>query len=104
LLQYARKALAGAFRRGEAYKKAGVILGHIIPREHVQLSLFDTVDRDKHHRLMQVMDSVNKQVGGKVLRLGAEGGKKAWLAQRNHLSPCYTTSFRDILVVKAHEK
>ena len=104
LLQYARKALAGAFRRGEAYKKAGVILGHIVPREHVQLSLFDTVDRDKHHRLMQVMDSVNKQVGGKVLRLGAEGGKKAWLAQRNHLSPCYTTSFRDILVVKAKEK
>ena len=104
LLQYARKALAGAYRRGEAYKKAGVILGHIVPRGHVQLSLFDTVDREKHHRLMQVMDSVNKQVGSKVLRLGAEGGHKTWQARHDHLSPCYTTSFRDILVVKAKEK
>ncbi|MBR3950879.1 MAG: Y-family DNA polymerase [Bacteroidaceae bacterium] len=104
LLQYARKALVGVYRRGEAYKKAGVILQHIVPREHVQLSLFDTVDREKHHRLMQVMDSVNKQVGSKVLRLGAESGRQVWQAQRSHLSPCYTTSFSDILVVKAHEK
>ncbi len=104
LLQYARRALVSVFRRGEAYKKAGVILGHIIPRSNVQLSLFDTVDRDKHHRLMQVMDSVNKQVGGKVLRLGAEGGHQVWKAHSEHLSPCYTTSFRDILVVKAKEE
>ena len=103
LLQYARRALKGVFCQGEAYKKAGVILGHIVPRDHVQLSLFDTVDREKHHRLMQVMDSVNKQVGSRVLRLGAEGGHRAWQAQRNHLSPCYTTSFSDILVVKAKE-
>ena len=103
LLQYARRALAATFRRGEAYKKAGVTLGHIIPRNHVQLSLFDTVDRDKHHRLMQVMDSVNRQAGFKALRLGAEGGHSAWRAQSNHLSPCYTTSFRDILVVNAKD-
>ena len=57
-----------------------------------------------HHRLMQVMDSVNKQVGGKVLRLGAEGGHQVWKAHSEHLSPCYTTSFRDILVVKAKEE
>ena len=104
LLQYARKALAAVYRRGEAYKKAGVILGHIVPRDHVQLCLFDTVDREKHAKLMQVLDSVNKQAGSKVLRLGAEGGRMKWHAQRNHLSPCYTTSFKDILVVKAKEE
>lgn len=104
LLQYARRALMSVFRAGEAYKKAGVILGQIVPRNNVQLSLYDTVDRDKHHRLMQVMDSVNKQAGYKAIRLGAEGGRKAWQAHSDHLSPCYTTSFRDILVVKAKEK
>lgn len=104
LLQYARRALASVYRKDEAYKKAGVILGNIVPREHVQLSLFDTVDRDKHHRLMQVMDAVNKQQGSKVLRLGVEGGRKAWKAHSQHLSPCYTTLFSDILVVKATDK
>lgn len=103
LLQYARRILVTLYRRGELYKKAGVILGHIIPREHVQLSLFDTVDRDKHHRLMQVMDNVNKKVGYKALRIGAERGQRSWQAQSNHLSPCYTTSFGDIMVVKAQE-
>ena len=52
LLQYARRALISVFRAGEAYKKAGVILGQIVPRNNVQLSLYDTIDRDKHHRLM----------------------------------------------------
>lgn len=101
LLQYARRTLQAVFRQGEMYKKAGVILGHIVPRNHVQLSLFDGVDRDKHHRLMQVVDSVNSQAGYKAVTLAAEGGNKRWHAQNNHLSPCYTTSFRDILVVKS---
>ncbi len=104
LLQYARRTLQAIFRRGEQYKKAGVILGHIVPRNHVQLGLFDAVDREKHHRLMQVMDKVNKQVGYKALKLGAEGGAQKWHAQSKHLSPCYTTSFKDILVVKAKDE
>lgn len=101
LLQYARRALQSIFRQGEAFKKAGVILGHIVPRNQVQLSLFDTVDRDKHHRLMQVIDSVNKQAGYRAIRTAAEGGRAVWKAQSNHLSPCYTTSFSDILIVKS---
>ena len=101
LLQYARRALLSVFRQGEAYKKAGVILGHIVPRNQVQLSLFDTVDREKHHKIMQVIDTVNAQAGHRVIRTAAEGGNALWKAQRNHLSPCYTTSFGDILVVKA---
>ena len=104
LLQYARRILVQVFRQGEAYKKAGVILSHIVPRDHVQLGLFDTVDRGKHSRLMKVIDEVNRQAGYKALRLGAERGSEVWCARNNHLSPCYTTSFRDILVVKADEK
>lgn len=101
LMQYVRQVLVALYRRGENYKKAGVILGHIVPRDHVQLSLFDTVDREKHHRLMQVIDNVNRQAGYKALRIGAEKGSQSWHAQSKHLSPCYTTSFRDILIVKA---
>lgn len=101
LLQYARRALMSVYRNGEAYKKAGVMLGHIIPRSQVQLSLFETVDRDKHHRLMQVVDAVNKQAGYRAIHTAAEAGRAEWKAQSNHLSPCYTTSFSDIMIVKA---
>lgn len=103
LLQYARRLLMNIFRQGEAYKKVGVILGNIVPRSHVQLSLFDTIDREKHHRLMQVIDNINRQAGYKALQIGAEGGHRQWAANSKHLSPCYTTSFKDILVVKAQD-
>lgn len=103
LSQYARQALASAFRRGEAYRKAGVILGAIVPRDHVQLSLYDTVDREKHRKLMQVVDEVNLRAGKGLLHLGAEGNRRVWMAKQEHLSPCYTTNFKDILVVKANK-
>lgn len=101
LSQYARQALASVYRQGEEYRKAGVILGSIVPRDHVQLSLYDTVDREKHRRLMQVVDEVNQRAGKGTLRLGAEGNRLLWMAKQEHLSPCYTTNFKDILVVKA---
>ena len=101
LSQYARQALASVYRQGEEYRKAGVILGSIVPRDHVQLSLYDTVDREKHRKLMQVVDEVNQRAGKGTLRLGAEGNRLLWMAKQEHLSPCYTTNFKDILVVKA---
>lgn len=101
LTQYARKALISIFSSGEMYKKAGVCLGNIVSREHVQLSLFDSVDRDKHRKLMQIMDRVNAKNGLGTLQLGAAYGDKKWHAQSEHLSPNYTTSFKEILVVKA---
>lgn len=103
LSQYARKALASVYRPGEAYRKAGVILGGIVPRDHVQLSLYDTVDREKHRKLMQVLDEVNMRSGKGTLRLGAEGNRRVWMAKQEHLSPCYTTDIKDILVVKAKD-
>lgn len=103
LSQYARQALLSVYRPGEVYRKAGVILGGIVPRDHVQLSLYDTVDREKHHKLMQVLDEVNLRAGTGTLRLGAEGNRRVWMAKQEHLSPCYTTNFKDILVVKANK-
>lgn len=100
---YARKALRAIFRKGEAYRKAGVILGHIIPRCHIQTGLFDKVDREKHRRLMQVVDTVNRQFGDNTLHLGVERNIPVWQARQDFLSPCYTTSFKDLLIVEAKD-
>lgn len=91
-------ATADMFREGYAYKRAGVILGDIMPSDKVQLSFFDEVDRDRHSRLMKVMDSINRRDGRNTIGVASQSldGIKM---NREHLSPCYTTDWDDIITV-----
>ncbi len=51
---------------GVTYKRAGVILTDIHPKEATQVDLFDVTDRD---RLMKVVDALNATYGQhKVMR------------------------------------
>ena len=86
------------FREGYGYKRAGVMLGEIIPTDKVQLSFFDDIDRDRHARLMSVMDNINRREGRNTIGLASQSldGIKM---NREHLSPCYTTDWNDIPVV-----
>lgn len=99
LAEYATQALRSIFHNGLGYKKAGVILSEILPKSQVQRDLFDTKDREKHTRLMEVIDAVNKSQGRNTLILAAQGFD-ALKMNRNHLSPNYTTTWEDILKVK----
>ena len=58
------KALEGIYRSDYTYKKAGVIVGRIIPESHVQLSLFDNLDRDKRREINSIIDTINRRWGG----------------------------------------
>ncbi|HIZ84993.1 MAG TPA: Y-family DNA polymerase [Candidatus Coprenecus stercoravium] len=93
------KSLKELFRNGYRYKRAGVILGDIIPADKVQMEFFDTVDRERHSRLMSVMDSINRRNGRNTIGVASQSldGIKM---NREHLSPCYTTDWNDILTVK----
>lgn len=99
LVNYATAAFDKIFTNGYGYKKAGVILSRISPKCGQQASLFDTIDRDKHDRLMKTVDAVNQSQGrGSVLI--ASQGFDILKMNRNHLSPNYTTSWSDILKIK----
>jgi len=93
-------ALRRLFREGTGYKKAGVVLGEICRRGEVQGALFDSLDRDKHAKLMTAMDAINSRSGHSVVTLATEA-HEGTNVNRNHLSPCYTTDWNDIMVVKA---
>lgn len=99
LADYTTQALKSIYRKGLGYKKAGVILAEIQPKALVQKDLFDTADREKHARLMEVLDSINRSEGKNTIVLAAQGFD-ALKMNRNHLSPNYTTSWEDILKVK----
>lgn len=100
LVNVATRAVAELARFGYAYKKAGVILSDILPKNAFQTALFDDVDHQKQSKLMSALDAINKKQGPRsvvVASAGFDGVKM----NRNHLSPNYTTEWEDILVVSS---
>lgn len=69
LIHYANIALKAIYRDGYFYKKSGVIVSEIVPENQVQLDLLDTVDRDKHARLMGVIDGLTDRFGRSKVRV-----------------------------------
>ena len=74
------------YRDGYGYKRAGVMLGDIIPAGKVQLSFFDNVDRERHSRLMSVMDSINRKEGRNTIGVASQSLEGIKM-NREHLSP-----------------
>ena len=87
------------YRKGYGYKKSGVRLSHISPSNAVQTSIFDTIDRDKHKKLMETIDRINAGMGHNSVKLVSQGTITAH-TNREHLSPQYTTKWDDILTIK----
>ena len=94
------ECLKKIFKSGYSYKKAGVTLSGIVPRNQVQLSLFDSSDRKKSDKLMETMDAINGNMGRDILKLSSSGINNKWKIGKERLSPCYTTRWSDILKIK----
>ena len=99
LSSVAVKMLKELFEEGQAYKKAGIIVTQIIPQDQKQLHLFEE-ENPKHQKLMQVIDAYHKKTGERKIRLGNQDLQRTWKMKQNHLSPKYTTDFKDIFKVK----
>ena len=101
LVKYAGKILRDLYSKGYGYKRAGVVLSDIRSNEGVQINMFDPIDRDKHTRIMAVMDALNKTYGRNKISLATQGATPPYRMNREHLSQRYTTSWDDIIQVKA---
>jgi len=101
LIKYAEIGLKSIYRKGYQYKKAGVIVSDIISEANIQTSLFDEVNRDNQKKAMQVIDKLNNKMGRDKVRIAQQGFSRKWKLRQEKLSPCYTTNFNDILIVKA---
>ena len=84
--------------KGYGFKKGGVIFRDIINKRSVQQSFFDTVDREKHQKLMSVVDAINAKDGRNMV-MPASASNNLHIS-RNHLSPLYTTSWDSILEIE----
>jgi DNA polymerase V len=81
------------------FKKAGVIVTELIDENKKQLQLFDE-ENPKHLLLMKVMDGLNNKIGNKKVKLATQNLSLTWNMNQKHLSPGYTTNFKDILEIK----
>lgn len=100
LTAYVTKLLRQIYRKGYAYKRAGVILSDISSKTGVQADLFDPTDRSKHDRLMSAIDKLNAAYGRHKVVTGAEGFEP-FKMNRNHLSDRFTTDWGQIIRVKS---
>ena len=100
LIKYSLAALSAIYKTGYRYKKAGVIVFDIVPKDHIQCSLFDNVDRPKHAEIMKTLDEINSKFGRDALKIAVQGSGQKWKLRQEKLSPCYTTKWDDIIEVR----
>lgn len=84
---------------GYRYAKAGVMLTDFYRHQPYQDDLFDErnkLDIEKSQKLMQALDSLNRQFGSHTLKFASEGTKKTWQMSRDMLSLCYTTNIKQL--------
>ncbi|MBV4308796.1 Y-family DNA polymerase [Bacteroides thetaiotaomicron] len=99
IIHYALIGLKNIFMQGYQYKKAGVIITEIT--ENAQLGLFDSVDREKHHKLMQIIDKINGDHGQRI-KLAVQGNGREWKLKQEQLSRHYTTNINQIININCN--
>ena len=84
---------------GVKFKKAGVIVTELIDENKKQLQLFEE-ENPKHKALMKAMDYLNTKIGDRKVKLATQNLSLTWNMNQNHLSPRYTTRFKEILEIQ----
>ena len=92
-------ALRKIFKPGIDYKKAGVIILDLRPKENRQLNLFES-NITRHDKLMKAIDNINYKYGGHQIKLGNQDLSRVWKMKQQKLSPKFTTLLNEIIKVR----
>lgn len=100
LLDITEVLLQQLFRVGVRYAKGGVALMDFYGKGEVQEELFSaTTAKEGSKELMAVVDSLNRRYKNSVF-FASQGMKQAWSMKQNFKSPNYTTSWKDLPIVR----
>jgi DNA polymerase V len=108
LIRIAIELITSIYKKGSAYKKAGVILSDIVPEGARQGSLFDaSSSTDDRLPLMLAIDNINFSLPpahepqhDSILRFAAAGTNRGWKMKQEYRSPRYTTKWHEMPVVR----
>lgn len=99
----AKLGLKKLFKPGISYKKVGIMLIDLVPQKFRQIDMFAPISEEtlKHsEQLMKVFDTINARFGNHTIRLAAEGYQHHWKMRADMCSPCYTTRWPELPLVK----
>lgn len=99
----AKQGLSKIFKDGYHYKKTGVCFEELTSKSSCQLDLFHQMDEaklQKTEELMMLFDKINQKFGRSTLHLAAEGSSKPWDSRVQMRSPCYTTRWSELAIVR----
>lgn len=100
LIATALACVENLFRPGLRFHKSGVILQDLVDRDHIQLGLFDRLDRAQSRRLMDTIDRINLR-GPVPVFWAAQGTQQEWRLRSARRSPRYTTAWNELPTVRA---
>jgi DNA polymerase V len=99
LVHASLQGLKAIFRGGYGYKKSGVLLMGLQPKETLQATLFDDpVEQARSDSMMRVMDAINRKMGQGCVTVAASGIRQRWAMRRERKSPSYTTEWSELPV------
>jgi len=94
---HALQLVDSIFKSEHKYKRAGILLGGLLPAMNHQATLFDTRETNC---IDDVKDQINKRFGSAVLKPASlVGENQQWKMRRNYLSLQFTTNWQHILEV-----
>lgn len=97
LTHYGRIALKAIFKEGYNYKKVGILLTGLVPKDVIQGNLFKQPNK-KNEKILPVVDKLNRKYGKLSVRNASCGyHREEWKIKQQQLSPNYTTKYSDIL-------
>ena len=100
LTWWAQRGLTQIYRRGYLYKKAGVMLGGLLPAGGLSMRLNGDERFERARRAMRAVDEINRRHGRGTVRHGLPRSPDGrWPTKFLMRSPRYTTCLKDVLRV-----
>ncbi len=100
LQEWAFKCLGSIYKTGYSYRKAGIILGGLVPAEPLTTRMFDDERWERYRRVMSAVDEINRKFGRGTIRLCVANSAGAWSGRADRRSPRYTTRLNEVLTIK----
>ncbi len=87
------------YKKGNVYKKAGVMLSGLVPDSSIQGNLFEVPSRNGNRFLMDVIDNVNFSMRDDVLKFASSGTSRDWKMRQELRSKRFTTRWEELFEV-----
>ena len=99
LIKPAMQLVEQLYKKGNIYKKAGVILSGLEPDASIQANLFVATEKNCKRYLMNTLDNINFSMRDDVVKFATSGTEKNWKMRQDLRSPRYTTRWGEFRMI-----